>query len=703
MLLLALTSFVAIANIFISYLAFIRNSTGKPNRRIFILSLVVAVWIFSNYFSNQNLSSYILLLSLNHLVLLAGGFVFVGIAWFLESLSKDIKRSTTYHVLHRIMLVGILTSITPMVVHSVTPTDGSSVVAITFGPLAVFYFIADIFFILRCFYLAHKLTKISQGLNRARMQIIAYGIYTGLGVSIGSSIILPFLFSSFYLSLLGPLLFTFILASLSYAIIRKNMFEVRLQITKAFISALIIGMVVLIYWAAIAIIGSSSKFSAYLSQDVRIIIIFALAIAYWPILQVAHKAGTKVFFGTVYDTRRAVDDISDILISELQEKAIITKTLFTLKKYIASDFIICIPLDDYDAQIRVGKKIDTNLLKNIVKKYRGKPYLRDDLSDSAFDQLLSAAKVEAIVPLKINEQNIIIVVGIRENGRAYSKQDFELVRIVAKNLTLALINSKQYEKILNFSKTLELEVDQATKKLRKSNDELAKANSAKDELLAMATHQMYPQLSAAKGFVEIMLDEVTEGQNKKQLQWIQSGVDRSISIVNDMLSIAQFSSKELITNKQKNNLVKIVNEEIKLLKPVAESESVVLATNIPDKTVYLYVDKNKIKEVVSNILRNAINYSNAGSRVEISVKKSKNTVTVEARDYGIGVKREEINKLFNKNFRTAKAKNKRPEGMGIGLYLAKKVIEAHGGSIYHETPKDGRGGSIFGFILNNKS
>jgi len=111
----------------------------------------------------------------------------------------------------------------------------------------------------------------------------------------------------------------------------------------------------------------------------------------------------------------------------------------------------------------------------------------------------------------------------------------------------------------------------------------------------------------------------------------------------------------------------------------------------------LSVDENKIRQVIMNFIDNAIFYSRPSSSVEVTLINTGRDVRFEVHDTGIGVPEAERHKIFTKFFRAANARRVRPDGTGIGLFMAKKVIAAHGGSIIFET-KEGKG-STFGFVL----
>ena len=145
------------------------------------------------------------------------------------------------------------------------------------------------------------------------------------------------------------------------------------------------------------------------------------------------------------------------------------------------------------------------------------------------------------------------------------------------------------------------------------------------------------------------------------------------------------------------NLSQLIAEEMKSLEKVASSRNMKLSYVRSDEDVMLQLDDTKMRQVVMNYIDNAIFYSHPDSTIVIELNKTDTEVTLKVKDTGIGVPKSEQEHLFGKFYRASNARKQRPDGTGVGIYLAKKVVSALGGDIIFES-KEGKG-STFGFRL----
>jgi signal transduction histidine kinase len=145
------------------------------------------------------------------------------------------------------------------------------------------------------------------------------------------------------------------------------------------------------------------------------------------------------------------------------------------------------------------------------------------------------------------------------------------------------------------------------------------------------------------------------------------------------------------------DLVKLVAEEVKSLERTAETRNMRLEFTKNIDSLMLTIDENKIRQVVMNFIDNALFYSHDDSVITIDLKQVGDQVEVRVIDTGIGVPKGEQSQLFSKFYRASNARKQRPDGTGVGIFLAKKVITEHGGTVIF-TSEEGKG-STFGFTL----
>ena len=173
--------------------------------------------------------------------------------------------------------------------------------------------------------------------------------------------------------------------------------------------------------------------------------------------------------------------------------------------------------------------------------------------------------------------------------------------------------------------------------------------------------------------------------------------ERMVHLISDFLNVSRLQTGKFVIDAAEVSLADLVSEEVSALKATAETRSLKLKFRKPSHFPVLYLDEGKLRQVVMNFIDNAIFYSVDHSVITITLKIEDGDAVLEINDTGIGVPVEEQEHLFTKFFRAENARRQRPDGTGIGLFLAKKVITAHGGSMVFASV-EGQG-STFGFRL----
>ncbi len=226
----------------------------------------------------------------------------------------------------------------------------------------------------------------------------------------------------------------------------------------------------------------------------------------------------------------------------------------------------------------------------------------------------------------------------------------------------------------------------------------------KTEFVSIAAHQLRTPLSAIKWTLKMLLDGDVGEVSEEQRSFLEKGYEsneRMINLINDLLNVARIEEGRFLYELEEVSLVEIVEKIINLVKSAAKQKKIKLNFKKPVKKIPLVkVDEEKIELVVQNLLDNAIRYSKAGGEVTVSVEYDKMGVRVMIQDSGIGIPEKQQNRLFKKFFRADNAVKKKTEGTGLGLFICKNIIEAHGGKIWFES-EIGKG-TTFWFVLPDK-
>lgn len=247
---------------------------------------------------------------------------------------------------------------------------------------------------------------------------------------------------------------------------------------------------------------------------------------------------------------------------------------------------------------------------------------------------------------------------------------------------------------------LQRQVEAATEELHKANEELMHLNATKDEFVSMASHQLRTPLTSIKGYLSMVLEgdagELNDDQRKLLTEAFTSS-ERMVRLIGDFLNVSRLQNGKFMIDRAQCDLAEVVAQEINNVKEIAASRGIGIAYHKPSKFPLLYLDEDKMRQVIMNYLDNAIYYSPDSKVISVRLYTSEGNVVLEVIDKGMGVQKKVQKKLFSKFFRAENAQRQRPDGTGIGLYLAKMVVDGHWGKIVFAS-EEGKG-STFGFRL----
>ncbi|MBI1971574.1 MAG: hypothetical protein HYS52_01890 [Candidatus Wildermuthbacteria bacterium] len=244
--------------------------------------------------------------------------------------------------------------------------------------------------------------------------------------------------------------------------------------------------------------------------------------------------------------------------------------------------------------------------------------------------------------------------------------------------------------------------------LQGAYEQLARLDRAKSEFLSIASHQLRAPLTAVKGYLSLLLEGTygsVSDKQKKPLASMYESNERLIRLVNDLLNLSRIESGRIEMNWQQSNIEKVTRNVLEELKIKAEEKG--LALNFEKQEAQIppiRMDADKIRNAILNLVDNAIKYTQTGnitvklkivSLGEIPQKGKNSKLKIEITDTGEGMTKEEMQKLFESFSRGVAGSKLWTEGAGLGLYIAKRFVQLHGGKIWAESEGKGRGSTFF--------
>ena len=224
---------------------------------------------------------------------------------------------------------------------------------------------------------------------------------------------------------------------------------------------------------------------------------------------------------------------------------------------------------------------------------------------------------------------------------------------------------------------------------------------AKTEFVALSAHQLRMPLSIIKWSAKMLFDEDVGKLTKEQKEYldkIYQSNERMIILINNLLDVAKIEEGKYIYRPTIENIEKLIESVIKTYKQEIKAKNINFVFKKPVlKIPETRMDVEKINLAIDNLLNNALRYTPFKGKVTISLKCDIKEIEFSIKDNGIGIPKDQEKEIFTKFFRAVNAKKVKPEGSGLGLFVVKKIVEAHKGKIWFETEENK--GTTFYFIL----
>ena len=297
-------------------------------------------------------------------------------------------------------------------------------------------------------------------------------------------------------------------------------------------------------------------------------------------------------------------------------------------------------------------------------------------------------------------------VRFRKRGGEYHNDSLLSVPLMARDELLGVINvnnktTKEIfdEEDLDKLRELSVHVSHAINRSLKY-EELKSLSQIKLDFVSTVSHELRSPLAAVKEATNLMLDGMVGKINKKQEKFLnisKNNIDRVLNLINDLLDASKLESGKLHMKRNYQDICPILRDSYETLKFSADKKDIKFKLEMPRKKILMWFDQDLITRVLINLISNAINYTQENGMVNIRLEDLGKFVQVSVTDNGLGLTVEDQDKIFNKFYTVAKAKSDGIKSTGLGLPIAKEIVELHKGRIWVDS--EAGKGSRFLFTL----
>lgn len=576
------------------------------------------------------------------------------------------KIETIYWI---VSLVMIAISFTPLMI--ATGTSDGEVVKLTTGMLMPLYYAADTLYVLLIIPALIIQYRRGRAMDKLRVKylLISVGGTTMILSVIG--LWLPIFFQIYeavdyipYVILLG-------LALVSYDIVALRLLSIRLVVARSVAYVLLLAVVAVSYYVLALWIGQNVFKTARLTgfdQAYQVGVALTLVFLFQPVRRYFEKLTNKIFYRDHYDSQKVVNGFSNILVSERDIEPLLNHSLAILceQLHISSGRVVIYDKGQVfavaDHNYVVKPKVEQVIAG--LRQFSKNVVLSDDLTDEEIDHLaVNTVGVRASVRLVSQNEDVgILLLGDKLSGDIYSNQDVATLDIVRQELAVAVQNARAY------------------RQLQDAQAKLQETDEMKSEFIALSSHNLRTPIATIRTISEMLNTSKSPKEISNYINML-SGVSNELSgFVEELLIISSLEAGE----RYESFLAVSVKDLLTPLAAKTQTECQAKGVNfeLTFRSPDLYVKANTahLQIVLRGILENAIKFTEAGS-IAVTVSEQSGQCAIEVADTGVGISEEELKNLFIKFHRGTDFMRYDYTGAGVGLYLAKLVVEEHGGTI----------------------
>jgi signal transduction histidine kinase len=640
-----------------------------------------------------------------HAIYIEGLFAPITFLYFSAIISDHTEfiRKTKIYICITAGILLYFLFFTPYWVKSISISN--NIKTVTMGPVYIVWMIFYMVFMTWGMIILFQKMRTVKGYKRTQLLLVLLSTSFPILGSVIPNVIWP-LMGNYNHIYAGPFGVTPMNVIVVYAIIRHKFMDIRLMMARVIGYALLVIIMSLAYGSAILF---SAKYLFQISlQYTQIIILTAISLfislTLKPLRNVIEKITKNVFYKGHYDTDQLIYQITQIVATNIELNKLTNEVLNTIRDKMQITHVTAIILDKFEKFIietapgitphlgMINEELD------ILTNY-GKQIIFDELPDCTVKTVMRKHDIAVFLPLTTTHRTIgYLILSDKSSGDSYYHQDINTLQILAPELAVAFENAQSYEEIKQFNSLLQDRILKATEGVRNANQKLMQLDRMKDEFVAEVSHDLRTPLSTIKGYSWMLMKqkESLKPDQIEDVSRIYNSSERMIALIDDMLDLSRIEGGRMELVFEKLNLmdeVKHIQEDltIRLSEKQLQFEIKNDLSNLDVKS-----DRNRLHEVLMNLVDNAIKYTPNGGKIVVEFKNQDKYILTNISDSGVGINEADFSKLFTKfgRIKNNLAQVTNVRGTGLGLYICKRIIELSGGTIEAKS-YPGKGSDFF--------
>lgn len=683
-------------NIFLGGFVFLRNSRGEANRVFAFLTFCMAGWVatlFLYYLISQH--NFLLFIGrLNFAIATPMTYFFYRFVLAFPHQTITPPRWLRHTISLLTLLLVVLSLFTPLIDKDEIAKGSERI--LVYGDLYLLWVIVFALNLLLGLLILILKVRNTSGISKKQLTYLLFGFSLFFITGIFSNVVLP-QFGNYILQPFSPLTTVFLAGFATYAIVKHKLMNLKLVLVKSIAYTILISFILIVYtvaayWFAHSVLKINIDSSSVIIYTTLTLLI---AFSFTPIKKFVTLKTERLFYKRPYNSNQLLSELSTVLATKFGIEEMTTQTLIEIMgemKISKGAFYVYGRDNNLITSYKVGYQdlelLDQETIERISKLDKSL-IVQEDEDEGEFKDMLVGHDISLLSILKIQGKPTgILVFSEKLTGQAYTEEDIEVIEIFSAEVAIALENAKAYEEIRNFNINLERKIAEATADLRHANSKLRELDKVKDEFISITSHELRTPLGIIRGYLWMLMQNGKKipKELKEDVHIAIESTEHLIALVNDMLDVSRIEMKRMALNSEKVDMKEIIDAVSAELLPLAKDKNIVLHSKcevIPGFTG----DRGKIHQILINLAGNAIKFTPNKGIVSIDVKKELKNIIIKVSDTGIGIKKEDHDKLFTKFGRLNTSYTAIPKtvGTGLGLYITKKMVDMLNGKINFES------------------